>query len=262
MSNRFFSLARFSVCLACLVLAVLPLRAEMPLAKIHEKANRFYRHEEWANAVAMFRAILQRDPKDVTTYGRSVVVYGVISDREAQISLLEDTQKYALPLDSLFAAVRTSAYEIGRPEQLVEFMELVKTEQPWLKRNINIRLARYYDSRNNAEKMIAMSDTLLAVNPNDPSMLRIKARGLLLLDRYDEAMTAYKRIVSLDASDYDSLLTLGVYYSSEVDRRSLPLSSQEAAEARKYLALADALRPTERVAAMLDRLKTDKQTKK
>ncbi len=254
MSNRIFPLARFLVGLVCLAASALPIHAEMSLQRIREKANRFYRHEEWANAVAMFRAILQREPTDVVTYGRSVVVYGVISDQEAQISLLEDTQKYALPLDSLFDAVRTSAYEIGRPEQLVSFMDLVKVKQPWLKRNINIRLARYYDSRNNAEKMIEMSDTLLAVNPDDPSMLRIKARGYLLLDRYDEAMPLYRRIVDLDSSDYDSLLTLGVYYYGEVDRRSLSLQSASAQSARKYLARANVLRPTERVQSMLDRL--------
>ena len=120
--------------------------------------------------------------------------------------------------------------------------------------NINIRLARYYDSRNNAEKMIEMSDTLLAVNPDDPSMLKIKARGYLLLDRYDDAMPLYRRIVDLNPSDYDSLLTLGVYYYEEMDRRSLSLQSASAQSARKYLAKANALRPTERVEAMLARL--------
>ncbi len=254
MSNRIFPSARFLVCLVCLMASAMSLNAELSLSRIHEKANRFYRHEEWANAVAMFRAILQREPTDVATYGRSVVVYGVIGDQEAQISLLEDTQKYALPLDSLFDAVRTSAYEIGRPEQLVSFMDLVKVKQPWLKRNINIRLARYYDSRNNAEKMIEMSDTLLAVNPDDPSMLKIKARGYLLLDRYDDAMPLYRRIVDLNPSDYDSLLTLGVYYYEEMDRRSLSLQSASAQSARKYLARANALRSTERVEAMLARL--------
>ena len=254
MSNRIFPSARFLVCLVCLAASAMSLHAELSLSRIHEKANRFYRHEEWANAVAMFRAILQREPTDVATYGRSVVVYGVIGDQEEQISLLEDTQKYALPLDRLFDAVRTSAYEIGRPEQLVSFMDLVKVKQPWLKRNINIRLARYYDSRNNAEKMIEMSDTLLAVNPDDPSMLKIKARGYLLLDRYDDAMPLYRRIVDLNPSDYDSLLTLGVYYYEEMDRRSLSLQSASAQSARKYLAKANALRPTERVEAMLARL--------
>lgn len=134
-------------------------------------------------------------------------------------SLLEATQRYALPLDSLFDEVRISAFEIGRPAILEDFMILVKEKQPWLKRNINIRLARLYDSRNNAEKMIEMSDTLLAVNPDDPSMLRIKARGYMLLDRYDEAVAVYKRIIGLNPKDVDAMLNIGVYYFSEFDTR-------------------------------------------
>lgn len=133
-------------------------------------------------------------------------------------------------------------------------MILVKEKQPWLKRNINIRLARLYDSRNNAEKMIEMSDTLLAVNPDDPSMLRIKARGYMLLDRYDEAVAVYKRIIGLNPKDVDAMLNIGVYYFSEFDTRKPAHSSPEADEARKYLGMAYRLNPTEHLRSMLDRL--------
>lgn len=252
MNNRFF---RYIAVVVCLLSAVAQAKAaEVSLSTIRQKADRFYRYEEWANALAMFRAILERDPSDIQTYGRSVTVYGVIQNPEEQIELLENTQKYALPLDSLFNQVKISAFEIGRPDILENFMILVKKEQPWLKRNINIRLARYYDSRNNAEKMIEMSDTLLAVNPNDPSMLRIKARGNMLLDRYADAVTLYKRVIELSPDDVDAMLCIGVYYFTEFDSHRLALSSPEAEEARKYLSMAYRLRPTDHLRLMLDRL--------
>ena len=251
MDNKFF---RFLLAVVCVIAVSMPAAAEVSLSTIREKADRFYQHEEWANALAMFRAILEREPTDMQTYGRSVTVYGAISNPEEQMELLEATQRYALPLDSLFDEVRISAFEIGRPAILEDFMILVKEKQPWLKRNINIRLARLYDSRNNAEKMIEMSDTLLAVNPDDPSMLRIKARGYMLLDRYDEAVAVYKRIIGLNQKDVDAMLNIGVYYFSEFDTRKLAHSSPEADEARKYLGMAYRLNPTEHLRSMLDRL--------
>lgn len=256
MNRRFFF---FSVCLACIIAFSSAMRAEVSLSTIRDKADRFYQHEEWANALAMFRAILEREPTDIQTYGRSVTVYGAISNPDEQIELLEATQRYALPLDSLFEEVKRSAFEIGRPELLEDFMILVKKEQPWMKRNIDIRLARLYDSRNNAEKMIEMSDTLLAVNPDDPPMLRIKARGFMLLDRYDDAIAIYKRIIELSPDDVDAMLNIGVYYFSEFDTRRLALSSAEAEEARKYLSMAYRLRPTPHLQQMLNRLNGTKK---
>ena len=167
MDNKFF---RFLLAVVCVIAVSMPAAAEVSLSTIREKADRFYQHEEWANALAMFRAILEREPTDMQTYGRSVTVYGAISNPEEQMELLEATQRYALPLDSLFDEVRISAFEIGRPAILEDFMILVKEKQPWLKRNINIRLARLYDSRNNAEKMIEMSCL-----PSTPTIRRCSA---------------------------------------------------------------------------------------
>lgn len=254
MNCRIASLSRILVVAAVVLLAAAPVRADVGIAKIREKADRFYQHEEWGNALAMFRAILDREPTDVATYGRAVTVNGVIGDTGEQLGLLEATQRYALPLDSLFEQVRISAFETNHPEQLENFMVLVKTRQPWLKRNINLRLARYYNSRNNAEKMIEMSDSLLAVNPDDPSMLRIKARGFMLLDRYEVAMPIWERVVELDATDVDAMLNIGVYYASEVEQRQLALQSDEAEKARRYLKMAAALQPTDRVAQLLEKL--------
>lgn len=228
--------------------------AEVTLTAIREKAERFYSYQEWANALAMFRAIIERCPDDMQAYGRSVAVNGVIRNTEEQIFLLEQTQAKGLSLDKLFQQVQTSAFEIGHPAVVEDFMVLVKTRQPWLKRNINLRLARYYDYRNNAEKMIAMSDSLLAVNPDDPEMLRIKARGYMILDDYTQAVSLYRRVIELDPADVDSMLSIGVYYYTKTCDEHLSASSLEAVEARKYLQMAAALQPTAYVRKMLESL--------
>lgn len=106
MDNKFFI---FLLAVVCVIAFSMP-AAEVSLSTIREKADRFYQHEEWANALAMFRAILEREPTDMQTYGRSVTVYGAISNPEEQMELLEATQRYALPLDSLFDEVRISAF--------------------------------------------------------------------------------------------------------------------------------------------------------
>lgn len=231
------------------------LAAESDIARIRTKAERFYRYDEWANALAMFRILLENAPADMCTYGRSVAVYGIIGGKEEQMALVERTQDLGLSLDRLFEEVRKSAFEKGHPQVLEEFMFLVRERQPWMRRNIDLRLARYYDSRNDAPKMIEQSDSLLLVNPNDREMLRIKARGYFLMDRFPESMEVYKRLVALDSGDLDALLTLGVYYAEQVRSCGLSKSSAEAEEARRYLERAYGLRPTAYVAEMLSALK-------
>lgn len=256
--DRGFSLVcRRLAVVAALLLSALPATGGIPLSAAREKADRFYRHEEWANALAMFRLILEEDPADMRTYGRSVAVYGAIGNAEEQILLLERTQSLGLPLDGLFDEVRKSAYEIDRPHILERFMLLVKERQPWLKRNINLRLARYYDSRNNAPKMIAMSDSLLSQNPNDPSMLRVKARGRMLQDDYEGAVAVYKRILELQPDDTDAMLNIGIYYYNDFSTNRLPLDSEAAEEARRYLSMAFRLRPTEHLRSLLSALSAE-----
>lgn len=244
---------------AILMLAVCSLTAmaEVPLTVIREKADRFYSYQEWANALAMLRAIIERCPDDMQAYGRSVAVNGVINNTEEQIYLLEKTQQNGLSLDRLFQEVQTSAFEIGHPGIVEGFMILVKTRQPWLKRNINLRLAHYYNYRNNAEKMIAMSDSLLSVNPDDASMLRIKARGNMLIDNYPQAIVLYKRVIELSPDDVDAMLHIGVYFYTKFEQEKLSTTSREADEARKYLSMANHLQPTAYLQRMLDRLRLE-----
>lgn len=250
------SAARCLVALAMLLSAAFPMMsADVNLVSVREKAERFYAYKEWANALAMFRVILSETPGDMQAYGRSVAVYGILGNREEQEELLERTQSYGLPLDKLFEEVRKSAFENGEPQVLEEFMLLVKERQPWMKRNIDLRLARYYDFRNNAPKMIAQSDSLLAVNPDDPEMLRIKARGYMLSDGYQESVALYERILELCPEDTDAMLNIGIYYYNEVAERNLPLDSGEAEEARKYLSQAFRLKPTAHLRTLLSRLK-------
>lgn len=236
---------RFSAVFLLLAVAGLMQAAAMDIREIRSKADRFYLHDEWANALAMFRLILEDDPADLQTYGRAVAVYGFIGNPEEQILLLERTQSYGLSLDGLFEEVRKSAFEKSRPSTMEDFLYLVRESQPWLRRNIDLRLARYYNSRNEASKMIAQCDMLLEASPDNPEMLHIKARGYMLLEDCEKAMPLYRSIVRLVPEDVDALLTIGVYYATEVKKRGLPSDSQEAVEALSCLKQAYRLAPTD-----------------
>lgn len=240
------------------IIAVLLLATSNAVAResMREKADRYYKYEEWEAAVSAYQKVLADNPTDMRAYGRSTVICGMLGLPDKQVEILERTQSYGLPLIDLFAEVRKSAFEIGKPEILENFMLLVMERQPWLKRNIELRLLQYYDFRNDAPRMIALSDSLLAVNPRDPSTLRVKARGYMLEGNYGIAEKTYLQLLALRPDDFDAILNIGIIYYSEVETRKLPSTSPEAAEARKYLEKAFQMRPTEHLRQLIARLES------
>ena len=261
MKAYFYTRLRVLLWVAAALLLVMPavsspaFAAKPDMKVLREKAGRFYAHSEWPNALAMFYAILEDEPDDIATYARAIVVSGIIQDTERQMSLFERAQNAGLSLDRLFDEVRKSAFEIGEPQEAERFFYRVKDHLPWMSRNIQIRLAKYYDIRNNGAKMVAMSDTLLALNARDPMILGIKARGYKLLDDYPSAVKCYKEILKIDPTDVDALLNIWVYYYYQVKSRNLPISSEEVKEARLHLAEANRLQPSAYIERLLSELR-------
>ncbi len=67
-------------------------------------------------------------------------------------------------------------------------------------------------------KALAAADALLAQYPNDPLILRYRARTLEKLGRRKEAITAYRKILSIDPKDVPAHLFLGLAYAKEGKR--------------------------------------------
>lgn len=250
-----YLVCRFSASIFIIAVTVVTLcSATLTPRQMRDKAQRFYDHEEWPNALAMYHLILQDDSTDLQAYGRVIAIYSLLERDDNLPPLFEQSQQCRVAIDSLLSEVKTSAFEIGHPQAYERFLLVLKESEPWMRRNINLHLARYYDSRNSAEKMVEIADTLLAVNPSDPESLHIKARGKMLLSDYISAIDIYKHIVTLSPDDVDAMLNVGVYYLSEVEHRGLELSSHEAVEARRYLNMAYAVKPTAHLRALLQRL--------
>lgn len=243
---------RFPAVVAVVFVSLFPLCAETEFSVLEEKAGRFYAYREWASALAMYELMLMQQPADTCTYGRAITVQGVLDDAQGQLRMVEQTQGNGIPLDSVFATVRKEAFALGKPKIYERLLLLVRDAQPWLKRSIDIRLINYYDSRNNAPRMVELGDSLLAVNGGDVPVLHIKARGLMLQGRHEAAMETYRQVLAIDGNDVDALLNIGVYYCMQVESGQVPLASPEADEARRCLSKAYAMKPAPYLARLLE----------
>lgn len=244
MQKYLFSvLGKFFLIAAVFSVTCQPLQAETSFSKLKEKAERFYAYQEWDSALAMYELMLQ--PTDLPTISLALALYGLKGDEEKQIQLVELSQQKGIALNDLFENVKTEAFRLGKPDIYENLLLKIKEKQPWLKRSINLQLIKYYDSRNNAPKMISISDSLLTVNPDDIYTLSIKARGHILLSEIEPGVSAYRQILELDKDNMEALLNIGIVRYNEVKQKQLPLDSPTAAEARSCLQQAYSQKPTQ-----------------
>ena len=223
--------------------------------RLDDKARRFYAHEEWESALAMYELMLMERPADCPTYSHAITVNGVLRRPDRQMKLVEQTEHNGISLDSLFSRVRTEAYALGKPAVYEELLVLIKKNQPWLRRSVDLRLIHYYDSRNDVPNMLALGDSLLSVNPDDVYSLGVKARAHLLSGDLEGCVATNKRLLRVDSLNFKALLDVGMIRFRQFDRERLSLDSPEAAEAREYLQRAFAVQPTPYVKELLARLK-------
>lgn len=212
------------------------------------KADRFYQHEEWASAAALYKLMIEARPAEASLYGRAIVTEAMREKPQEEIVLFRKALANHVPFDSVFASVERESFGLGQTDLYERFMENVKSSEPWLKRTVNGYLLRYFSYRHNPDGMIEYSKMLLQGAPDNQSFLYTLAQGYLLKGDFKEAMDTYSRIVSLDPNSYESLLYLGNYYASS----SAPGSRQLA---QQYLSRADSLRSTPYLCRTLTHLK-------
>lgn len=203
------------------------------------KANRFFDQKDWASASAMFTVMLSEQPSDVQTYGKAIVAAGMQKQPEEQMRLFDYAVAYHVPFDSLFAQVEKTSIAMGRADMYEHFLFLLKENKPWLDRNLDGCLMKYYAFRRNPEGMIEYSRKMLAGLPDDTGYMLVLAQGLLLKGDYDAAMGEYERIAALDPRNYEALLYLGNYYK---DRVATDASAR--VKAVEYLSRAREIRQT------------------
>lgn len=246
-------LAMMLASVACLAASA---TAKADYAKLEAKADRFVQLQEWNSANAMYILMAEARPSEARAYSRAIVSSGMMKDSAAQVDMLERTQKYGIPMDSVFEGVKAFSYEAGVPKEYESFLKLVKKSQPWIARHINVRLLKYYDFRNDAANMVTVGRELLASFPDDLWCLSVVGRGYMIAGKYENAVATYKKVLEADPENYDALVALGNYYyvmwkASEGTRSQM---TSVKTDALNYLKKAYAIRNSEHLSQVISEL--------
>ncbi len=208
MNKLFYSILLFFM--------TLPLMAVSSYTSIEGKAQRFFQHQEWGSALAMYDLMLSDKPI-VNTFNHAIVVAGILDKKDQQMELMLKTENMGIPLDSVFNGVRDISISLVKPELYVDFLNLVKSEQPWLARNINTHLLNYYTFRGDYAGTIEVANILLATTPNNIEYLSDVANAYMMMGNFEYFRLTTDRIIQIDPQNRDALLAMGNYYFYRVN---------------------------------------------
>ncbi len=206
-----------------------------------EKASRFFRYGEWANAAAMYELMMEERPKVCDNYSHAIVVAGMRSLPDYEMAVTERAQANLVPMDSLLQGVRSVSFSLGQTSQYEGYLLLLKERQPWLGRSIDKQLLRYYLFRRNGEGIVTYSRIMLSGAPDNADFMLALAQGQLLQGNYEGAVDTYRQLLAMHPYNYEALLYLGNYFKN----------NGRMEEALGYLRRAMSLKPTPYVAGMI-----------
>lgn len=211
------------------------------------KAQRFFNNKEWASAEAMIQLMNEERPTVSTDYASGIVAAGMRGDSIAQLRFFNKALNEHVSFDSLFNNVEKVSFSIGSTSLYEKFLLMIPTHYAWLKRNVDARLLNYYAYRRDGQGMVTYAKVMLAGLPDDVGFTMLLAKGYMQLGDYSEAMKCYEQIVENHPDNFDSLVSLGLYY--------LETGNQE--RARSYLMRAYEINPTPYIEKLLDIKKTE-----
>lgn len=170
------------------------------------------------------------------------------------MTLIEKSQQNRVPLYDLFPKIQKESFSVSEPQVYENFLLLMREKQPWLKRNINLQLLKYYSMRNNAPRIIETADLLLADTPTDAAVLREKAKGYFVSGDNGNACKYYVKSLEYDADNFKANLFVGMHYYQEWQSQGQLLPSAVADKAALYLNKAYTVNPTPEVENYLKKL--------
>lgn len=176
------------------------------------KANRFFEHQEWASAAAMYNFMLQEKPNDSDIYGRAIVSTEMLGDTLRSQELLTDAMKYGVPLDSILNKVRRYSFMQSKGDMYEQFMLSAIQHNPWLQRPIDSYLLRYYVFRRDGKQMIAYANKMLSGTPGNVPFMQDLAEGYMIDGQPLEAVNTWQQILVIDPKNYLAILNLANYY--------------------------------------------------
>lgn len=180
---------------------------------LSERAERYFRYNEWGSALAMYRMMIIDRPDAVEPYYKAIVAGAMLEDVEAQMDMFERTQQHGVSLDSLFNGVRRVSFAMGEAGAYERFLLLVKARQPWLSRSVCMYLLDFYTYRHDAHNMVVVSLELLKHTPDDVNYLKSLANAYMELGDFENMEKCFKRVLEIDSRDADALIALGNYYT-------------------------------------------------
>lgn len=175
------------------------------------KAQRFFDAREWASAQALYGLMLDQKPDADSVYVRAIVASSMLRHNKAASELLTNAMKAGVSFTRLMEGVKTVSFEVGAPAVYEDFLLRSQRDCPWLERAIDSELLSYYMFRNNGQKTVDYSKKMLAGLPESIEYLSDLAEGYIALGDGDSAVATWKRILSLDPDNYQTLLKLGNY---------------------------------------------------
>ncbi|MDE6826112.1 MAG: tetratricopeptide repeat protein [Paramuribaculum sp.] len=205
------------------------------------KAERFYNQKDWSSASAMYGMMLAQRPNDTGIYCKAITAAGMRNNSSEQTALLNQALKAKTPIDSLFSGVEKASFAIGQTNLYENFLMTARIANPWMSRNIDSYLLKYYTFRRNGPKMIEYADIMLKGDPESETFGYALAQGMLNEGRTEEAMAEYRKILEKNPDAIEALLYLG----------NLEIATGNRSEALQLLKKAYALRPTPHVAARI-----------
>ncbi len=208
------------------------------------KADRFFDHQEWASAAAMYNFMLQQRPKVPDTYGRAIVATEMLGDTLRSMTLLSDAMHHGVSLDSVLTNVQKYSFQIDEGHLYEHFMLQAVVNNPWMERPLDAYLLRYYMFRRNGPQIIVYAKKMLGGAPDNQEYQLDLADGYLQDGQTAQAVEVWRRIAEGENPNYEAPLQLGNYYNLTGDRH----------QAHEYLERAYRLKPTPYVEAQLHRL--------
>ncbi|MDE5568589.1 MAG: hypothetical protein K2K00_03460 [Muribaculaceae bacterium] len=192
----------------CISLAAM---ATSDYATTAAKAQRFFDAREWASAQALYGLMLDQKPDADSVYVRAIVASSMLGHKQTASHFLTDAMKAGVSFSRLMGGVKTVAFEVGAPSVYEDFLLRSQKDCPWLKRAIDDELLNYYMFRNNGALTVEYAQKMLSGLPDSIEYLSDLAEGYIALGDGDKAADTWKRILSLDPDNYQTLLKLGNY---------------------------------------------------
>lgn len=185
-----------------------------PYPELEQRADRYFDHQEWAQAAATYGLMLDVKPQDAPLYGRAIVASAMLPDTAATAALLAQALDNHVPFDSIFSHVRRSSFAIGQGNLYPQFLITAKSHYPWMQRAVDSYLLQYYTFRRDGAKMVNLSRAMLQGAPDNILFLSTLARGQMTDGNFDQSIQAWNNILALDPANLQALLWLGNWYSN------------------------------------------------